>query len=200
MPSCSWGWLCARYRRAGLELDQVDHRAVAEQRPALDALGKRERVDVVEADELQTHRDSIALDAADTPSEEAHFPVAIVQGMTALATDLLRDQAYVDGAWIDADSGATFPVVDPATGLTIAEVPRLGAAETRRAIEAAQRALPAWKHRTAKDRARILRRLADLMLERCRRPGSAPRPRAGEAAVRGQGGDRLRSLLLRVVR
>ena len=86
--------------------------------------------------------------------------------MTTLAPDLLRDQAYVDGAWIDADSGATFPVVDPATGVTIAEVPRLGAAETRRAIEAAQRALPAWKHRTAKDRARILRRLADLMMER----------------------------------
>ena len=86
--------------------------------------------------------------------------------MTTLAPDLLRDQAFVDGAWIDADSGATFPVVDPATGVTIAEVPRMGAAETRRAIEAAQRALPAWKHRTAKDRARILRRLADLMIER----------------------------------
>ncbi len=85
---------------------------------------------------------------------------------TALETDLLRDQAYVDGAWVNADSGATFPVVDPATGATIAEVPRMGAAETRRAIEAAQRALPAWKHKTAKDRARILRRLADLMLER----------------------------------
>ena len=86
--------------------------------------------------------------------------------MTALETDLLRDQAYIDGAWVDADSGATFPVVDPATGATIANVPRMGAAETRRAIEAAQRALPAWKHRTAKDRARILRRLADLMMER----------------------------------
>ena len=86
--------------------------------------------------------------------------------MTALETDLLRDQAYVDGAWVDADSGETFPVIDPATGATIANVPRMGAAETRRAIEAAQRALPAWKHRTAKDRARILRRLADLMMER----------------------------------
>jgi succinate-semialdehyde dehydrogenase/glutarate-semialdehyde dehydrogenase len=86
--------------------------------------------------------------------------------MTALGTDLLHDRAYVDGAWVDADSGETFAVVDPATGATIANVPRMGAAETRRAIEAAQRALPAWKHRTAKDRARILRRLADLMLER----------------------------------
>jgi len=86
--------------------------------------------------------------------------------MTALETDLLRTQAYVDGAWVDADSGETFPVIDPATGETIAEVPRMGAAETRRAIEAAQRALPAWKHRTAKERARILRRLSDLMLDR----------------------------------
>ena len=86
--------------------------------------------------------------------------------MTALGTDLLHDQAYIDGAWVDADSGETFAVIDPATGATIANVPRMGAAETRRAIEAAQRALPDWKHRTAKDRARILRRLADLMLER----------------------------------
>jgi succinate-semialdehyde dehydrogenase/glutarate-semialdehyde dehydrogenase len=85
--------------------------------------------------------------------------------MTALETDLLHDRAFVDGAWVEADSGATFPVVDPATGATIANVPRMGAAETRRALEAAERALPAWKHRTAKDRARILRRLADLMLE-----------------------------------
>jgi succinate-semialdehyde dehydrogenase/glutarate-semialdehyde dehydrogenase len=86
--------------------------------------------------------------------------------MTALETDLLKTQAYVDGAWVDADSGETFSVIDPATGETIAEVPRMGAAETRRAIEAAQRALPAWKHRTAKERARILRRLSDLMLDR----------------------------------
>ena len=81
-------------------------------------------------------------------------------------TDLLRSQAYVAGRWVDADSGETFPVVDPATGAVVAEVPRLGAAETRRAIEAAHRALPAWKGLTAKARAAILRRLADLMDER----------------------------------
>jgi succinate-semialdehyde dehydrogenase/glutarate-semialdehyde dehydrogenase len=86
--------------------------------------------------------------------------------MTAVASDLLLTRAYVDGAWVDADSGATFPVVDPATGETIAHVPRMGAAETRRAIEAAQRALPAWRAMLAKDRARILRRWADLMLDR----------------------------------
>jgi len=89
-----------------------------------------------------------------------------VSRVSMLETDLLRTKAYIDGKWADADSGETFPVLNPSTGETIAELPRMGAAETRRAIEAAQRALPAWKHRTAKDRARILRRLADLMLER----------------------------------
>jgi succinate-semialdehyde dehydrogenase/glutarate-semialdehyde dehydrogenase len=86
--------------------------------------------------------------------------------MSVVASDLLRRQAYVDGRWVDADSGATFPVVDPATGETLADVPRMGAAETARALEAAERALPEWRARTAKDRALVLRRLADLMIER----------------------------------
>jgi succinate-semialdehyde dehydrogenase / glutarate-semialdehyde dehydrogenase len=86
--------------------------------------------------------------------------------VTALTSDLLLHQAYVDGRWVDADDGATFDVVDPATGQEIASVPRMGAAETRRAIEAADRALPSWRSRIARDRARILRRWADLMLER----------------------------------
>jgi succinate-semialdehyde dehydrogenase / glutarate-semialdehyde dehydrogenase len=64
-----------------------------------------------------------------------------------------------------SDSGETFPVVNPATGETIAEVPRMGAAETRRAIARAEEALPKWRAMLAKDRARILRRWADLMLE-----------------------------------
>jgi succinate-semialdehyde dehydrogenase / glutarate-semialdehyde dehydrogenase len=81
------------------------------------------------------------------------------------APGLLRTRAYVDGRWIEADDGATFAVENPATGETLAELPRLGAAETRRAIAAAARALPAWKARTAKDRAHVLRRLAALMAE-----------------------------------
>jgi succinate-semialdehyde dehydrogenase/glutarate-semialdehyde dehydrogenase len=85
--------------------------------------------------------------------------------VTAVELPLLRRRAYVDGRWVDADSGETFPVLNPATGEVVAEVPRMGAAETRRAIEAAEAALPAWRGRTAKERARILRRLADLMLE-----------------------------------
>jgi succinate-semialdehyde dehydrogenase/glutarate-semialdehyde dehydrogenase len=86
--------------------------------------------------------------------------------VTAVEVPLLRRQAYVDGSWVDADSGETFPVLNPSTGETLAEVPRMGGDETRRALAAAERALPEWKARTAKDRARILRRLADLMLER----------------------------------
>jgi succinate-semialdehyde dehydrogenase / glutarate-semialdehyde dehydrogenase len=66
---------------------------------------------------------------------------------------------------LESDSGETFPVLDPATGETIAEVPRMGAAETRRAIARAEAALPAWRALLAKDRARILRRWSDLMLE-----------------------------------
>ena len=85
--------------------------------------------------------------------------------MTAVEPALLHRQAYVDGKWVDADSGDTFPVTNPATGEVIAEVPRMGAPETRRAIAAAERALPAWKNLSAKERARTLRRLADLMLE-----------------------------------
>ena len=86
--------------------------------------------------------------------------------VATIAADLIRSNAYVDGRWVDADSGETFPVVNPATGETIVEVPRLGASETRRAIEAAGRALPAWKGRSAKQRARVLNRLATLMAER----------------------------------
>jgi succinate-semialdehyde dehydrogenase/glutarate-semialdehyde dehydrogenase len=84
--------------------------------------------------------------------------------VTAVESDLVLRQAFVDGRWVDADGGAVFGVLDPATGETIADVPRLGAAETRRAIEAAHRALPEWRARTAKERAAILRRLADLMV------------------------------------
>ena len=66
---------------------------------------------------------------------------------------------------LTSDSGETFPVDNPATGETIAEVPRMGAAETRRALARAEEALPAWRSLLAKDRARILRRWADLMME-----------------------------------
>jgi succinate-semialdehyde dehydrogenase / glutarate-semialdehyde dehydrogenase len=66
---------------------------------------------------------------------------------------------------LESDSGETFPVENPATGETIAQVPRMGVAETRRAIARAEEALPKWRAMLAKDRARILRRWSDLMME-----------------------------------
>ncbi|HLI29965.1 MAG TPA: aldehyde dehydrogenase family protein, partial [Terriglobia bacterium] len=77
---------------------------------------------------------------------------------------LFRQANYVGGKWIQADSGRTLTVVNPATGEALGEVPALGAAETRRAIEAAYAAQPAWRALTAKERAAILRRLYELMM------------------------------------
>ncbi|OFJ50151.1 succinate-semialdehyde dehydrogenase (NADP(+)) [Janthinobacterium lividum] len=78
---------------------------------------------------------------------------------------LLRHQAYVNGAWTGADAGQTINVSNPATGEHIGTVPLMGAAETRRAIEAANVAWPAWRKKTAKERAAVLRRWHDLILE-----------------------------------
>ena len=78
---------------------------------------------------------------------------------------LLRHQAYVNGAWVDADGSQTINVNNPATGEHIGTVPLMGAAETRRAIEAANAAWPAWRKKTAKERAAVLRRWHDLILE-----------------------------------
>ena len=77
---------------------------------------------------------------------------------------LLRQQCYIDGKWVDADDKRTIAVRNPADGQQIGTVPNLGAVETRRAIEAANAAWPAWRVRTAKERAAILRRWFDLMM------------------------------------
>jgi succinate-semialdehyde dehydrogenase/glutarate-semialdehyde dehydrogenase len=77
---------------------------------------------------------------------------------------LLRQQCYIDGQWVDADGKATIPVVNPATGGVLGTIPKMGAAETRRAIEAANAAWPAWRAKTAKERAAILRSWFDLMM------------------------------------
>ena len=77
---------------------------------------------------------------------------------------LFRQANCIDGKWVQADSGRTLSVKNPATGEVVGEVPALGAAETRRAIEAAARAWPAWRGMLAKERAAILRKLSDLML------------------------------------
>lgn len=78
---------------------------------------------------------------------------------------LLRKQCYIDGSWVDADSGQTIEVNNPATGEIIGRVPKLGVDETRRAIEAANAAWPAWRARTASERCAIIRKWRDLLLE-----------------------------------
>jgi succinate-semialdehyde dehydrogenase / glutarate-semialdehyde dehydrogenase len=77
---------------------------------------------------------------------------------------LLRQLCYVNGQWVGADDGATNPVTDPANGRAIGSAPVFGSAETRRAIDAANAAWPAWKAKTAKERSAILRKWYELML------------------------------------
>ena len=77
---------------------------------------------------------------------------------------LFRQQCYIDATWTDAGSRATVDVINPATEQKLGTVPNMGAAETRRAIEAAHTAFPAWARKTAKERAVILRRWHDLMM------------------------------------
>ncbi len=89
----------------------------------------------------------------------------IISGVRLRDPALFRQQCYVGGEWVDADSGATFDVIDPANGQTIGTVPSFGVAETRRAVEAANAAYPAWRALTGKERASVLRRWYELMLE-----------------------------------
>ena len=77
---------------------------------------------------------------------------------------LVKTQALIDGQWLDADNGDTHPVINPATGAVLTHVPDMGTAETQRAIAAADRALPGWRGKTAKERATLLRRWHDLIL------------------------------------
>jgi succinate-semialdehyde dehydrogenase/glutarate-semialdehyde dehydrogenase len=78
--------------------------------------------------------------------------------------DLFREQDYVGGEWIGADDGKTVEVANPATGAVLGAVASVGALETRRAIEAAHAAWPAWRAKTAKERAAVLRKWFELML------------------------------------
>src|SRR5262245_3094130 len=78
---------------------------------------------------------------------------------------LFRESCYIDGEWVGARSGATIPVDDPATGTVIGAGGPLGASETRDAIAAAARAFPAWRRKTGKERAAVLRRWFELVME-----------------------------------
>ena len=84
--------------------------------------------------------------------------------LTLKDPSLLRQQCFIAGQWCDADGGATISVTNPATGETLGTVPKMGAVETRRAIEAANAAWPEWRRKPAKARAAILRKWNDLVL------------------------------------
>jgi len=77
---------------------------------------------------------------------------------------LFRQQCYIDGQWVDADAKKTIDVTNPATGEKLGTVPNMGADETRRAIVAANKAWPAWRAKTGKERAAIMRKWFDLMM------------------------------------
>ena len=87
--------------------------------------------------------------------------------MTLILNDpsLIKSQAFINGQWVDADSGETLAVTNPATGAVLAQVAKCGTAETRRMIEAAETAQKAWAKTTAKERATVLRSWFNLMME-----------------------------------
>src|SRR5687767_9274773 len=85
-------------------------------------------------------------------------------GVSLTDSSLFRQSCYVDGGWMDAASGASVAVDNPASGEIVGTVPKFGAAETRKAIEAANRAFPEWRRKTAKERAAVLRRWYELMI------------------------------------
>jgi succinate-semialdehyde dehydrogenase / glutarate-semialdehyde dehydrogenase len=95
----------------------------------------------------------------------ARFPLEIAMSVSLKNVSLFKQQAFVAGRWCDAITGQVRSVSNPATGREIGTIPNMGEAETRRAINAAADALPDWRARTAKERASILRRWFDLMIE-----------------------------------
>jgi len=102
-------------------------------------------------------------------------------------TSLLRTRAYIDGEWRDANNGAQFDVTNPATGEVISTLPDMGVAETRAAIEAANAAWPAWRAKTAKERANILRKLYFLMIENQEDLAQILTAECGKPIVEGRG-------------
>jgi succinate-semialdehyde dehydrogenase/glutarate-semialdehyde dehydrogenase len=89
---------------------------------------------------------------------------ATATGVTLNDPKLFRQACYIDGAWVTAKSGGTVPVDNPATGDLIGTVPKMGTAETREAIEAADRAFQTWRKKTGKEKAAVLRKWFDLMM------------------------------------
>ena len=101
--------------------------------------------------------------------------------------DLLRSQAFLAGDWVGADDGGTFPVTNPSTGAVITEVPDMGIAEARRAIDAAYDAQKAWAAKTGKERGAVLRKWNDLMVENADDLGAILTAEMGKPFAEGRG-------------
>jgi succinate-semialdehyde dehydrogenase/glutarate-semialdehyde dehydrogenase len=91
------------------------------------------------------------------------MPTRTLAGVALQDPKLFRQACYIDGAWVDTTHGS-IDVDNPATGEVVGTVPRLGRAEARQAIDAAARAVPEWRKKTAKERATVMRRWFDLMM------------------------------------
>src|SRR5256886_572779 len=92
------------------------------------------------------------------------MPAKSAAGVSLQDSKLFRQACYIDGAWVEAAARGSIDVDNPATGEIVGTVPTLGRAETRQAIDAAARAFPAWRAKTAKERAIVMRRWFDLMM------------------------------------
>jgi len=92
------------------------------------------------------------------------MPTKSAAGVSLQDSKLFRQACYIDGAWVEAAARGSIDVDNPATGEIVGSVPRLGRAETRQAVDAAARAFPAWRRKTAKERATVMRRWFDLMM------------------------------------
>jgi succinate-semialdehyde dehydrogenase/glutarate-semialdehyde dehydrogenase len=107
--------------------------------------------------------------------------------MNADVQTLLRRQAYIGGEWVDAGSGKTFAVLNPATGEVVAQVADCGVADAQRAIDAAAKAQPEWAAKTAKERATILKRWFDLMMANQEELGALLTAEQGKALAEAKG-------------
>ena len=102
--------------------------------------------------------------ASSRASSTLSMPTSVC-GRALSDPSLFHQQCYIGGAWCDADSGKTLDVLDPATSKPVGKCADMGAAETRRAIEAAAAAWPAWRAKTGKERGAVLRRWFELINE-----------------------------------
>ena len=103
--------------------------------------------------------------------------------MLQKANPFMREANLIGGEWVQADSGKTVDVTNPANGLKIGAVPNSGKAETRRAIDAAQAAFLSWKKTSVLERHKLLRKLHDAIMDNQQAAGRTAYHRAGQIAV-----------------